>query len=66
MMAKAMPGASLQKLADVLNAEGRTTKEGKQFYPMQIKRILDRRALYEGRYKYRDVEAGGQHQAIIN
>ena len=45
-----MPNASLQKLADILNAEGHTTKEGKQFYPMQVKRILDRRAIYEGRY----------------
>jgi len=61
-----MPNASLQKLADILNAEGHTTKEGKQFYPMQVKRILDRRGLYEGRYKYKDVEAEGQHPAIIN
>ena len=60
-----MPNASLQKLADILNAEGHTTKEGKQFYPMQVKRILDRRGLYEGRYKYKDVEADGQHPAII-
>ena len=35
-------------------------------HAMQVKRILDRRALYEGRYKYRDVEADGQHPAIIN
>jgi len=60
-----MPGASLQRLADTLNAEGHTTKEGRQFYPMQVKRILDRRGLYEGRYKYKDVEAEGQHQAIL-
>ena len=37
--------ASLQKLADLLNSEGYTTKEGKRFYPMQVKRILDRRAI---------------------
>jgi len=62
----AMPDASLQKLADTLNAEGHTTKHGKPFHAMQIKRILDRRSLYEGRYKYKDVEADGQHPAIIN
>jgi site-specific DNA recombinase len=61
-----MPDASLQKLADILNAEGHTTKHGKLFHAMQVKRILDRRSLYEGRYKYRDVEADGQHPAIIN
>jgi len=62
---KTMPGASLQKLADILNAEELTTKEGRQFHPMQVKRILDRRAVYEGRYKYADVESDGQHQAIL-
>jgi DNA invertase Pin-like site-specific DNA recombinase len=60
-----MPNASLQKLADVLNAEGHTTKEGKQFYPMQVKRVLDRRAVYAGRYRYAGIEAEGRHQAIL-
>jgi DNA invertase Pin-like site-specific DNA recombinase len=62
---KTVPGASLQKLADLLNAEGLTTKEGRQFHPMQVKRILDRRAVYEGRYRYSGVEAEGQHEAIL-
>ena len=61
----AKPDASLQKLADLLNAEGLTTKEGKPFHPMQVKRILDRRSLYEGRYKYRDVVAEGHHPVIL-
>lgn len=39
---------------------------GKPFHAMQVKRILDRRSLYEGRYKYKDVEANGQHSAMIN
>jgi site-specific DNA recombinase len=60
-----MLDASLQKLADTLNAEGLTTKHGKPFHAMQVKRILDRRSLYGGRYRYRDVEAKGQHPAII-
>jgi DNA invertase Pin-like site-specific DNA recombinase len=61
----AKPDASLQKLADLLNAEGLTTKEGKPFHAMQVKRILDRRALYEGNYRYAGVEADGQHRAIL-
>jgi len=61
----AKPDASLQKLADILNAEGHTTKHGKVFHAMQVKRILDRRSLYVGRYKYRDVVSDGQHQAIL-
>jgi site-specific DNA recombinase len=62
---KNMPDAPLQKIADTLNAEGHTTKEGKLFYSMQIKRILDRRAFYEGTYRYSGDEAEGQHQNII-
>ena len=60
-----MPDASLKKIADMLNAEGYTAKEGKPFYPMQVKRMLDRKEFYEGIYRYSGVEAEGQHQAIL-
>ena len=60
-----MPDALLQKIADILNAEGFTTKEGKPFHTMQLKRILDRRAFYEGVYSYSKIEAEGQHKAIL-
>lgn len=60
-----MLNASLKKIADMLNTEGYSTKEGKPFYPMQVKRILDRKAFYEGIYKYSGVEAEGQHPAIL-
>ena len=62
---EAMPEASLQKIATILNADGHTTKEGKSFHPMQVKRILDRSALYKGINRYSGVEAEGQHQKII-
>ena len=61
----AKPDASLQKIADILNVEGLTTKEGKPFHPMQVKRILDRKAFYEGTYRYSGVEVAGQHQTIL-
>ncbi|MDQ1254763.1 MAG: site-specific recombinase [Euryarchaeota archaeon] len=61
----AKPDASLKKIADMLNAEGYTTKEGKPFHPMQVKRILDRQDLYEGNYKYSGIEAAGKHPHII-
>ena len=59
------PDASLQKIADILNVEGLTTKEGQQFHAMQVKRILDRKAFYEGTYRYSGVEVDGRHQAIL-
>jgi len=59
------PDASLKKIADILNSEGYTTKEAKQFHPMQVKRILDRKAFYEGIYRYSGVEAEGLHHTIL-
>jgi len=61
----AKPDASLKMIADVLNREGYSTKESKSFHPMQVKRILDRKAFYEGVYIYSGVEAEGQHQTIL-
>jgi site-specific DNA recombinase len=61
----AMPDSSLQKLAGILNSEGLTTKNGKPFHAMQVKRILDRQDLYEGRYRYAGIDAIGGHEAIL-
>jgi len=58
-------GRNLQTIADCLNSEGRTTKRGARFTPTQVMRILRRRALYEGGYRYGGVSAPGQHRAII-
>ncbi len=60
-----MPDASLQKIASILNAGGYTTKEGKPFHSMQVKRILDRRMFYMGHYMYSGIEAPGKHQSIL-
>jgi DNA invertase Pin-like site-specific DNA recombinase len=59
------PEAPLQKLADFLNAEGHTTAKGGKFHKNSIKRIIDRRSIYEGIYRYAGVEAEGHHQAIL-
>lgn len=60
------PLCSLQAIAELINSEGYTTAQGKEFSKVQVKRILDRRALYSGGYEYGGVCAGqGQQQAII-
>lgn len=58
-------GLNLRQIADRLNAEGHTTKQGAQFSPTQVMRILNRRKLYEGVYTYSGITANGQHRAII-
>lgn len=59
------PDFTLRDIADQLNREGHTTGQDKEFHAMQVKRILDRHALYSGQYHYAGIEAVGQHQAII-
>lgn len=56
---------SLDDIAEVLNSEGHTTAQGKPFHRMQVKRIIDRKAFYEGKYIYAGIEANGQHLAIV-
>jgi len=58
-------GLTLQRIADHLNAEGHTTKQGARFTPTQVMRVLRRRELYAGTYTYSGVTAYGQHRAII-
>lgn len=58
-------GFKLQQIADHLNAEGHTTKQGARFSPTQVMRILNRRDLYEGIYTYSGITAEGLHHAII-
>ncbi|MDK8182624.1 recombinase family protein [Paenibacillus sp. UMB4589-SE434] len=59
------PTWTLSELALQLNQEGHTTQQGKCFTKVQVKRILDRKELYQGLYRYGAIEAIGLHQAII-
>jgi len=58
-------GFKLQQIADKLNAEGHTTKQGARFAPTQVMRILNRKDLYSGVYTYSGIVANGKHKAII-
>jgi site-specific DNA recombinase len=59
-------GMKLQQIADAMNREGHTTKQGARFAPTQVMRILNRRELYEGAYTYSGITAAtGQHAAIL-
>lgn len=59
------PDWSLSKLANQLNSEDYSTRQGKKFTKVQVKRILDRREFYKGIYKYGDIEAKGVHEPIL-
>ncbi|WP_019635395.1 recombinase family protein [Paenibacillus fonticola] len=59
------PSWTLKQFAEKLNTEGYRTEQGKAFTKVQIKRIFDHESLYQGMYSYGNIEAAGQHQAII-
>lgn len=64
-MRERTPNLTLAETARRLNAEGYTTQQGKPFTKVQVKRILDRKALYEGKVCYGDVKAIGLHTPIL-
>jgi site-specific DNA recombinase len=59
------PKWSLAELACQMNSEGFTTKQGKSFTKVQVKRILDRKEFYQGVYCYGGIKAEGKHRAIL-
>ena len=59
------PGLSLRGIAKRLNEEGFTAAGNKPFQAEQVRRILQREAIYQGNYRYAGAMAHGKHQAII-
>lgn len=57
---------SLSRLAQQLNDDGFCTRHGAKFTKVQVKRILDGKAFYEGTYFYKDVTAIGKHEPILD
>lgn len=59
-------GSTLQDVADKLNDLGFMSRKGKRFQPSQIRSIRDNRPVYEGKYKYGDMEyVDGVHEPIL-
>lgn len=60
-----MPTLTLQKISDFMNLLGYTGKNGKDFNPMLVKRILDREDFYRGEYRYGDIKSVGDYEPIL-
>lgn len=56
---------SLSKIADELNARGWVTTTGKPWRKQAVDRVLKDKLFYRGHYAYADIEAKGQHEAIL-
>jgi len=55
---------TLHETAEALNKES-TTRQGMEWQPWQVSRILEHRSLYRGRYAYAKTETKGQQEAIL-
>lgn len=60
-------GASLSAICCLLSNRGYTTRKGTTFSPAGVKSILDNRPLYEGMYRYGDMDwVRGTHDPILD
>lgn len=59
-------GSTLLDTAEWLNDNGYSSRSGKKFYASHIKAIKDNRPVYEGMYKYGDMDwVKGVHEPIL-
>jgi site-specific DNA recombinase len=56
---------SLSDIAHALNNEGYRTREGQGFTKVQVKRILDRKDIYQGKFIHGSVTVLGKHSTLI-
>ena len=60
-------GCCMQEIADLINDKGYRTRKGRHFVTANISKILNNRPVYEGYYRYGNMErwVKGQHEAIL-
>ncbi len=62
---KIQPNITLERIAYYMNLLGYTGRNGKDFNPMLVKRILDREDFYRGEYHYGDIKSVGDYEPIL-
>lgn len=62
---KIIPNITLERIACYMNQSGYTGRNGKDFNPMLVKRILDREDFYKGEYRYGDIKSVGDYEPIL-
>lgn len=60
-----MPKMTLQKISELMKAEGYKSRRGADFNPMLVKRILDKKDFYMGKYRYGGIESIGNYEPIL-
>ena len=62
---KIIPNITLEQMAYYMNQSGYTGRNGKDFNPMLVKRILDREDFYKGEYEYGGMKSIGDYEPIL-
>ncbi len=62
---KIQPNITLERIAYYMNQSGHTGRNGKDFNPMLVKRILDREGFYKGEYEYGGIKSIGDYEPIL-
>jgi DNA invertase Pin-like site-specific DNA recombinase len=61
-----MPELTLKRIAEIMEMEGYKGRNGSNFNPMLVKRILERETFYKGVYQYGGIESRGDYEAILD
>lgn len=60
-----MPKMTLEKISELMKVEGYKSRRGADFNPMLVKRILDKKDFYEGKYRYGGIDSIGDYEPIL-
>lgn len=59
------PGMTLKNIAEFMKLEGYKGRNGADFNPMLVRRILEKESFYRGNYRYGGIESIGMHEPIL-
>lgn len=63
---QSFPDMTLKKISEFMNIEGYKGRNGADFNPMLVKRILDKENFYRGYYNYGGIESVGEYEPILS
>ena len=63
---QSFPDMTLKKISEFMNIEGYKGRNGADFNPMLVKRILNKENFYRGYYNYGGIESVGEYEPILS
>ena len=63
---QSFPDMTLKKISEFMNIEGYKGRNGADFNPMLVKRILDKENFYRGYYNYDGIESVGEYEPLLS